>query len=184
MAEPFGFLLPRRGGQTEHLAHERVVVGDVFQPIPVRVQPQPHDAQHEDLPPIHARASGALLASEDFGFQQGENLRLERRVHPDPLQTGEDRRQLVAAFEGQTNLLDGRGLEFGLRLEVMAHGGDETRMLPVQTAKSPQSFNPPANIRPPASPLNPTRTSSSPPNAGHSIDPAQRLLSKCCCTSG
>jgi len=35
-------------------------------------------------------------------------------MHPEPLQTGQDRRQLVPAPEGQANLFDGRDLEIGL----------------------------------------------------------------------
>ncbi len=46
-------------------------------------------------------------AYEDFGFEQREDLGLERGMHPDPLQTGENRRQLVPAFEWQANLFDG-----------------------------------------------------------------------------
>ena len=61
MAEDFGLLAPRRGGHAQHLAHEGIVVGDVFQAIPVRVQTQAHDAQHQDLPQIHAGAAGGLL---------------------------------------------------------------------------------------------------------------------------
>ena len=123
MAEDFGVLAPRRGGHAQHLAHEGIVVGDVFQAIPVRVQAQAHDAQHEDLPEVHAGAAGGLLARQDRGFQQGENLGLERGMHPEPLQPGQDRRQLVAALERQANLFDGRDLEIGLGLEGVAHGG-------------------------------------------------------------
>ena len=48
MAEDFGLLASRRGGHAQHLAHQGIVVGDVFQAIPVRVQTQAHDAQHQD----------------------------------------------------------------------------------------------------------------------------------------
>ena len=124
MAEPFVLLAPRCGRHAEHLAHEGIVVGDVFHPIPVGVQPQPHDAQHENLPKIHAGAPGGLLAREDLGFEQAEYLGLERGVQPNPLETGEDGRQLVATLEWQTNLFDGRELQIGLALEMMAHGGE------------------------------------------------------------
>jgi hypothetical protein len=36
-----------------------------------------------------------------------------------------DRRQLVAALERQTNLFDGRELQIGLGLKVVAHGGKQ-----------------------------------------------------------
>ena len=61
MAEHFGLVSPRRGGQTQHLAHEGVVVGDVFHAIPVGVQAAAHDAQHEDLPQVQAGAARGFL---------------------------------------------------------------------------------------------------------------------------
>ena len=85
-------------------------VGDVFHSIPVGIQSQTHDAQNEDLPEVHAGATGGLFAREDFGFQQREDLRLERGVHPNPLQARENGRQLVATLQRQTNLFDGRDL--------------------------------------------------------------------------
>ena len=138
MTENFGVLTPRRGRHAQHLPHERIVVGNVFQPIPVRIQSQPHDAQDENLPEVHAGATGGLFASDDFSFQQGEDLGLECWVHPDPLQTGQDGRQLVAALERQPNLFDGGDLQIGLGLEMMAHGGEQPRMLQVQTQKTLQ----------------------------------------------
>jgi len=147
MAEDFGFLAPRRGGHAQHLAHEGIVVGDMFQAIPVRVQTQAHDAQHQNLPEVHAGAAGGLLARQDGGFQQTENLGPQRRMHPEPLQPGQDRRQLVPAPGGQANLFDGRDLKIGLGLKGMAHGGKRRRMLRGQTPKSPQTFNHHANIR-------------------------------------
>jgi hypothetical protein len=56
MAEPFVRFAPRRGRHAQHLAHGRIVVGDVFHPIPVRIQSQPHDAQDKDLPKVHLPA--------------------------------------------------------------------------------------------------------------------------------
>ena len=102
----------------------------MFHPVPVRVQAQAHDAQHEDLPEIHAGAPRGFFAGEDFGCAQGEDPGLERGVRPDPLQAGEDRRQLGAALERQTHLFDGRELESGLGLEVVAHGGECCRFRP------------------------------------------------------
>jgi N12 class adenine-specific DNA methylase len=71
---------------------KRIVVGDVFQAVPVRVQAQAHDPQHQDLPQIHAGAAGGLFARQHGGFQQGENLGSQRGMHPEPLQPGQDRR--------------------------------------------------------------------------------------------
>jgi alpha/beta superfamily hydrolase len=44
-------------------------------------------------------------------------------VHPNPLQAGEDRGQLVAALERQLNIFDGDDLQIGLGWEVVAPGG-------------------------------------------------------------
>lgn len=78
MAEDLGVLTPRRGRHAEPLAHERVVVGEVFHPIPIRGEAQPHDAQHENLPEVRDGVASGLLAGEDPGFEQGDNLGLAR----------------------------------------------------------------------------------------------------------
>jgi hypothetical protein len=147
MAEAFGVLTPQRGGHAEHLAHERVVVGDMFQPIPVRVEAEPHHAQDEDLPEVQAGAAGGLLAGEDFGFQQGEDLGLERGVRPNPLEAGQNRGPFGAALERQAHRFDGGDLEIGLGLEGVAQGVKGRRMSQVQTTKPAQTFNRHANIR-------------------------------------
>ena len=167
MAEVFDLVVPRRGGQAEHLAHERVVIGDVFHPIPVRVEAEADDAEHENLPEVYAGATGALLAGEDFGFEQGEHLGLERGLHPDPLEARQDRRQLVPALERQANLFDGGDLEIGLGLEVVAHGEEQQRMLRVQTPETPPTFKHTANIRTRSSSANPTPARRFAFNAGH-----------------
>jgi len=64
----------------------------------------------------------AFFAGEDFGLEQREDLGLERGMHPDPLETGENRRQLVPALERQTNLFNGEDVQIGLVLEWVAHG--------------------------------------------------------------
>jgi hypothetical protein len=56
-------------------------------------------------------------------------------VHPNPLETREDGRQLVTTLERQTNLFEGRDLQIGLALEMMAHGGKRRRRLQVQTSE-------------------------------------------------
>ena len=92
MAKDFGVFAPRRGRHAQHLAHEQVVIGHVLHAIPIRIESQTHHAQHEDLPKIHPGASGSLLARNYFGFQQGKDLRLERGMHPNPLETSQDGR--------------------------------------------------------------------------------------------
>ena len=62
MAEDFGPLASRGGGQTEHLADQHVMIRQVLQAIPVGIQAQADDAQNEDLPQVHAEATGGLFA--------------------------------------------------------------------------------------------------------------------------
>jgi len=76
-------------------------------------------------------------------------------MHPEPLQTGQNWGQFVAARERQANLFDGRDLEIGLGLKDVAHGVWLRRMLQLQTAKPPQTFNHHPNIRSPTSAPNP-----------------------------
>src|ERR1017187_7193347 len=92
-------------------------------------------------------------------------------MHPEPLQTGQDRRQLVPAPEGQANLFDGRDLEIGLGLEGVAHGRKQWRMLQGQTPESPQTFNRSSNIRTLPFASNPMRARSFPALAAHSLTP-------------
>jgi hypothetical protein len=61
--------------------------------------------------------------------------------------TAKDIAQLVATLERQTNLFDGRELQIGLGLKVVAHGGEQPRMLQVQTLKNLYMFNDNTNIR-------------------------------------
>ncbi len=42
-------------------------------------------------------------------------------MHPDPLQAGQEGRQLIAALERQEDLLNGNDLEVGLGMEASAH---------------------------------------------------------------
>ena len=114
-------------GHAEKLADERVVVGEVLQAIVVGIEAEPHDAEHEDLPEVEAGAAGDLFAGEDFGFEQGEDLRLQRRLRPDPLQAREDRRQFVAALAREDDLFNRHEAEFGLGGEALAHGKGECR---------------------------------------------------------
>ena len=135
MTKPFGLVVPRRGGPAEHLAPERVVVGDVFQAIPVGIQAAAHDAQHEDWPEIQAGAARGFLARKDFAFQQGEELGLECGMQPDPLPARENRRPFVAALERQANFFAGCDPQVGLGLEGMAPGGE---CLPIGSPKRPK----------------------------------------------
>ncbi len=101
-----------------------IVVGDMFHPIPIRVQAQPHDAEDHDLPEMQAGATGGFLVREHDRFDQGQHLGLEGGVTPEPLEAGEDRRKFIATVERQANLLDGRELQIGPDLKTMAHRGE------------------------------------------------------------
>src|ERR1035441_9432981 len=109
----------------------------------------------------------AFLPARIFGLEESENLSLERGMHPEPLQTGQDRRQLVPAPEGQANLFDGRDLEIRLGLERGADGRKQWRMLQGQTPESPQTFNRSSNIRTLPFASNPMRARSFPALAAH-----------------
>ena len=74
--EDFGFGPPTQRRHPQHLPQQGVVVGQVFQPIPVGIQAQAHHPQHQDLPQVHAGAAGGFLAGQNGRFEQGEDLRL------------------------------------------------------------------------------------------------------------
>lgn len=122
-SEHLGLRPPGRLGHAENLAHQRVEIGDVFESIPVGAQSQTHHAQHQDVPEVHAGAACAFLLADDGFLQQGENLRVERGVKKQPLQAGEDGRQFIATGEGQTDFLDGQGVEPRLHFESFTHTG-------------------------------------------------------------
>ncbi len=63
-----------------HLDFRLFTAGGSFEvgDIAVETFSIPHDAQDENLPEVHLGATGGLLAREDFGFEQGGYLRLER----------------------------------------------------------------------------------------------------------
>ena len=99
------------------------MIGHVFPPIPVRVQPQTPAAQNEDLPQVQAGATGGFLTREDFVFEPRKHPGLERGVPPKPLKTGEDGREFIAAPARQANLFDRDDREIGLGWEMRAQGG-------------------------------------------------------------
>lgn len=80
------------------------MVGRVFHPVPIRVQPQARDTQPPDLPQVHAGPSGGLLVRHHAGFEQGEDFLVQRRMRPDPLQPSEDGRPLIPAVQRPANL--------------------------------------------------------------------------------
>ena len=86
MTKPFVFLAPRCGRHAQHLAHQRIIVGHVFHPIPVRIQSQPHDPQDEDLPEVHAGTTSRLLTSENLRFNGATQRSLPwAKLHRPPI---------------------------------------------------------------------------------------------------
>ena len=64
----------------------------------------------------------AFLPARIRASSRAKTSALSAGCDQQPLEAGEDGREFVAAAERQANLFDGRGLELGLLLEVMAHG--------------------------------------------------------------
>ena len=94
----------------------------MFEAIPIRAQSQADGSQHQDPPQIHARTARGLPARQDGVIQKLENLIAQRRMAPDPLQAGENRREFVTTAEGQDDPLDGQDLKAGLGVKMLAHG--------------------------------------------------------------
>ena len=68
--EDLGGVAQRALGQTQHLAQQSMIIGQVLQPSVVGVQAQAHDPQHQDLPPVHAGAAGQLLVGQHLLWEQ------------------------------------------------------------------------------------------------------------------
>jgi hypothetical protein len=120
-AEALGVGPPRVGADQEHLAQEQIIVGQVFHPVPVGVQPQADHAEHQDLPQVHAGASGRLFVRHEASFQQGEDGCFVGGMSPDPPQARQEGRQFVAAVKREQDLLDGSELQVRLRVESLTH---------------------------------------------------------------
>jgi hypothetical protein len=110
------------GSDTHEVAHESVVVGDVFEAVVVAVQAQADDPEHEQVPQIHAGAAGGFLVAHDMLLQQGEDLLVDLGRREDPLEAREDGREFIAALEGNEDLFDGRLAQLQLGFESLAHG--------------------------------------------------------------
>ena len=104
------------------LADEQIVLGDVLNPIIIAIKAKPHHTQHEDVPKTHPRPAGmGWIVSHHFFFQQIEDRLIDSRRAENPLQSGEDGRQFVTAFERNHDQLDGRLPQVGLSFESLAH---------------------------------------------------------------
>jgi hypothetical protein len=99
------------GGLAEELAHERVGVGDVVEAVVVAVEADPDGAEDEDLPEVHTGASGGFFVGGLDGFEDGEDFPVDFGSCEDPLQSGEDGRELISGFDGDFDFFDGDSSE-------------------------------------------------------------------------
>jgi len=105
------------GGLAEELAHQRVVVGDVVESVVVAIQREPDDAEDEDGPEVHARATGGIFISGLDAFEDGKDFSVHLGGGEDPLEGGEDGWEFVAGFGGDLDFFDGDGSKGELDLE-------------------------------------------------------------------
>lgn len=137
MIELFGVGAPGCLGHAQNLAQKRVEVGDVFEAVEVGVQPQAHDAQHQNWPQVHPGAGGGLFAGQDFLFQPAEDLGLERGVSPNPLQPRQNGRPFVATAQRQHDLFNREEVEGGIGFKGLA----PSEWLMIRSLKSPKRSN-------------------------------------------
>jgi hypothetical protein len=106
--------------------------------------------------PLHPTLRAEILALLEATALAGKGATAPRKDSPAPQEPGR-----VAADPGRAAVaLD--DLEIGLGLEGVAHGGETSRRLQVQTPKPAQTFNRHANIRTPRSSTNPMPAHTSP----------------------
>ena len=105
------------GGLAEELAHEGVEVGSVVEAVVVAVEGEADDAEDEDLPEIHAGATGGGFVGGVDGLENGKDLAVDRGGGENPLQGGEGGRKFVAGFGGDFNFFDGDCSEGELDVE-------------------------------------------------------------------
>jgi hypothetical protein len=94
----------------EHLADRRVLVGQLQNPIVVGIEPQTQGTEHQDLPLLHARATGlgadfALAVRslrENFG-ENGEDLLAQLWGNVDVLQSRENTWNVISGAEVKRN---------------------------------------------------------------------------------
>ena len=108
------------------------------------------------LPPERRAIRGSIAAgvcdpervpSPPRPLQQLKNLPLERGMTPNPLQSSQNRRQLVAALQGEADQFNGRELQTRFGLESLAHSSECCTVLPAQCRKQTRFCNRPFLIR-------------------------------------
>src|SRR5207247_6775214 len=83
-----------------------------------------------------------LLTRHDRPLQQLKNLPLERGMTPYPLQSSQNRRQLVAALQGEADQFNGRELQTRFGLESLAHSSECCTVLPSPVQKTGSFLQP------------------------------------------
>jgi len=105
------------------LADEAIIVGNMFDPVIITIQTEPHHPQHQNVPEIHPGPAGMrLLAAQDFFLQQIKDRVIDRWRAEDPLESRQHGGQFITAFERDHHLGDGRLPQVGLAFESLAHG--------------------------------------------------------------
>jgi len=109
-----------KGGLPEELAHQGVEVRDVVETVVVAIESEPHDSKDEDLPKVHAGATGGffdLFAPRLDAFEDREDFAIDFGGVENPLEPCEDGRKFVAGFGGDFDLFDGDRSEGELDVE-------------------------------------------------------------------
>ena len=107
---------PVEGGLAEDLTDEGVEVGGVVEAVVVAIQGEADDSEDEDLPKVHAGATGGFVGGVE-GTEDFEDVAVDLGGGEDPLQGGEGGRKFVARFGGDFDLFDGDGSESELDVE-------------------------------------------------------------------
>ncbi|MFT6180942.1 MAG: hypothetical protein ACJA1W_003297 [Akkermansiaceae bacterium] len=105
------------GGLAEKLAHEGVVVRDVMEAVVVAAERKPDDSEDENLPEIHAGATGGFWVGGLDAFEDGEDFAVHFGCDENPLEGGEDGRKFVTRLGGDFDFFDGHGSEGELDVE-------------------------------------------------------------------
>lgn len=105
------------GGLAEELTHEGVVVGDVVEAVIVAIERKADDAEDEDLPEIHAGATGGFFVGGLDAFEDGEHFAVHFGGGENPLEGGEDGRKFVARLGRDFDFFDGHGSKSELDVE-------------------------------------------------------------------
>ncbi|MFT6181431.1 MAG: hypothetical protein ACJAQT_002768 [Akkermansiaceae bacterium] len=99
------------------LPNEGVEIGGVVEAVVVAVEGESDDSEDEDLPEIHAGATGGFFVSGLDAFKDGEDFAIYFRGDEDPLQSGGGGRKFVAGLGGEFDFFDGDGSESKLNVE-------------------------------------------------------------------